>query len=189
MDIKEIKKRTELLQKANMESVVLISSVAKELGAKVTDLMEYITDNPKLFQTDTVWTYRSKNGYKIRNKAKGLGIKNVYLHANENPDTEEWLIRKIIESQKTIWISEWSNYGTIEGMYVSVDTERELDSSKKHLWRNTPEKIKKLQELGILKSGQFYLGGFGDCSVHKEECVITEDGIRELEELGWTVNR
>ena len=50
MDISEIKRIVELLQRANCERIALISEVAKEMGVKKTALMQYIEDNPKLFK-------------------------------------------------------------------------------------------------------------------------------------------
>ena len=88
MDISEIKRIVELLQKVNCERFVLISEVAKEIGLKKTVLMQYIEDNPKLFKLGEL-----AERTKYTKSTRGLGIIAVYLSADENPDTEEWLTK------------------------------------------------------------------------------------------------
>lgn len=196
MDISEIKRRTELLQKATLQQTVLISDVAKELKEKVTDLMQFILDNPKLFVTDEVWTLKKetyydhtpfgkvKNTRSVKDKCKGLGITTVYASPEENWRTDEWLEKRIEDDKKTIWISKWNNYGTIEGKYIAVDAE---DKYRKHLWRNTVEKVEEIKKTGVVSEGTFYMGGYGDCTSHDMKTCINDDGISKLREMGWTV--
>ena len=94
MEISEIKRITELLQKVNCERIALISEVAKEMGVKKTALMQFIEDNPKLFKLGEK-VKRTKNAQ----TTLGLGIMTAYLSADKNPETEEW-----IETQKKAWV-------------------------------------------------------------------------------------
>ena len=49
MEINEILRIVNLLQKVDCTSYALITDVAKEMGIKKTVLMQYIEDHPKLF--------------------------------------------------------------------------------------------------------------------------------------------
>ena len=82
IDISEVNRIVELLKKVDCTNYALISDVSKEMGIKKTALMQFIVDNPKLFSLVEV----TKKG-----KSAGLGIKMVYLTAEQNPETEEWL--------------------------------------------------------------------------------------------------
>lgn len=195
-NIEEIKKRFELLKAATLQDTILIADLAKELKERITEVMSFVMDNPKLFVTKEVWTYKSKSytdpycgkvTRTIKDKLKGLGISNVYLSPEDNPFIEEGALKKQIDFEKTIWISYWDNYGTREGMYVNVDNLDENDKFRKHLWRNTVEKINNLKEIGILYKTQFFIGGWGDCTTHNIETAINSDGINKLKELGWKV--
>lgn len=201
MDIVEVKKRFDLYKMATKQNVVAITDLAKELKVRVTDLMEFINDNPKLFITEECWSYKNKTEYsyvfghkckntiRVKDKCKGLGLTNVYLTAEENYTTNEWLIKKIEDNEKTIWVSAWDNYGTIEGYYVRGDYEDKNDKYNSFLWRNTASKINELKELGILYDTTFYIGGFGDCTEHKSSTAINKEGMKKAEELGWTIIR
>lgn len=201
MDIAEIKKRFDLYKMATKQKVVAITDLAKELKVRITDLMEFINDNPKLFITEECWSYKNKTEYRyvfghkcketirVKDKCKGLGLVNVYITAEDNYKTEEWLNKQISENAKTIWVSAWDNYGTIEGQYIRIDLESEYDKFKYHLWRNTTSKINELKELGILHHTTFYIGGFSDYSAQEVDSAINEDGIKKAEELGWSVIR
>lgn len=60
MNIAEIKRRFDLLKTANASNYCLVSELAKELRASKTDLMQFILDNPKLFHTEDVYSYKKK---------------------------------------------------------------------------------------------------------------------------------
>lgn len=199
MEIQEIKRRVELLQKVTQKRIVLITDVAKELKVRATDLMIFIQDNPGLFHTDQVWTYKKESYYEhtpfgkyktsrtVKDKCKGLGIEEVYLDANENFRTDEFIARMQKEKAKTIWVSDWNNYGTIEGHYVEPDKEDPKDEHRYHLWRNTGRKIRELQRLGILTEDTFYHGGAFDCNEYKKDTAITPVAAERARSLGWTV--
>ena len=180
MEISEIKRITELLQKVNCERIALISEVAKEMGVKKTALMQFIEDNPKLF----------KLGEKVKRTRNtqvtlGLGIMRAYLSADENPDTEEWMGRMKKEWENKIHIGEQTYYGVHEYWLIPVDDPKNTD--KTGMYRNTPEKIKFLEEKGIIKKTTGGYGGLSD--FYRTVYYPYDDEVRKaLEEIGWTTD-
>lgn len=199
MNIQEIKRRVDLLKTVNNSRYCLIPELAKELKVSKTDLMQFILDNPKLFHVENQWSYkdkviynwvcgnRIKNTMSVKNKNLGLGIEEVYVLPEDNFRTEEWLQRQIIEKAKYIYISEFDNYGSIEGYYINIDKENN-SGYREWLWRNTEYKVKSIQSLGITCKGTFYYGGFGDCTPCHVEYEIFENGLEKLNQEGWTFN-
>ena len=178
MEIREIKRITELLQKVNCERIALISEVAKEMGVKKTALMQAIEYNPKLFKLGEK-VKRTKN----TQTTLGLGIMTVYLSADENPDTEEWIekMRKVWE--KKIHIGELSYYGCHEYWIIPEDDV----ARKEGKYRNTPEKIQELVDAGVIEKKSTCYGAWGDAS--NEEVFIFDDDMRKaIEDYGWTTD-
>lgn len=176
MEISEIKRIADLLQKVNCESIALISEVAKEMGVKKTALMQFIEDNPKLFKLGEK-VRRTKNAQ----TSLGLGIMTAYLSADENPDTEEWLEAKKNAWDKKIHVGEQTYYGQHEYWYIPVDNEKEGK------YRNTREKIKFLVENGIIKKVSGGYGGLSDF-YHTEYYPYGDDVQKALEDIGWTTD-
>ena len=178
MEISEIKRIAELLQKVNCESIALVSEVAKEMGVRKTALMQFIEDNPKLF----------KLGEKVRRTRNtqttlGLGIMTAYLSADENPDTEEWMGRMRKEWENKIHVGEQTYYGCHEYWLIPEDDV----TSKEGKYRNTPEKIKFLEERGIIKKTTGGYGGLGD--FYRTVYYPYDDEVRKaLENIGWTTD-
>lgn len=178
METCEIKRIVELLQKVNCERIALISEVAKEMGVKKTALMQFVEDNPKLF----------KLGEKVRKTKStqttlGLGIMQVYLSADENPDTEEWLEAKKKAWENKIHIGEQTYYGYHEYWLIPGEDA----DSKESKYRNTPEKIKFLEEKGIIKKVSGGYGGLSD--YYRTEYYPYSDEVQKaLEEIGWTTD-
>jgi len=141
--------------------------------------MQYIEDNPKLFDVIEA-TSRSTKGVV---KTLGLGIRKVYLTAEENSDTEEWL-----EKQKAIWekkihISSLYYYNQLEFHHIAVDN----NDGKKNLYRNTPEKIQELEKAGLITKSECWYGGFSDS--HKIETYrVNSEVIKAIEDAGWTTD-
>ena len=176
LQISEIHRIVSLIQKVNCSTFALISETASELGIKKTALMQFIEDNPKLFDIIEA-TITSAKGVK---KTLGLGIKNVYLTAEENPVTEEWLAVKKKEWENKIQVFEQSYYGQHEFWYLAVDDEK----GRKNLWRNTPEKIKTLIDAGVIEMKTSGYGGFSD--YYKwEGLLLTPDAAEAITDLGW----
>lgn len=199
MEIQEIKRRVELLKQVTQKRTVLITDVAKELKVRSTDLMIFIQDNPGFFHTEQVWTYKNESYYEhtpfgkyktsrsVQDKCKGLGITEVFLRPEENFRTDEFVALMQREKAKTIWVSEWNNYGTIEGHYVKPDKEDPKDEHRYHLWRNTEKKLKALKKLGILYDDTFYIGGAFDSTEHKQEYAISQKMADKARSLGWKI--
>ena len=176
LQISEIHRIVSLIQKVNCSTFALISETASELGVKKTALMQFIEDNPKLFDIIEA-TSTSAKGVK---KTLGLGIRKVYLTAEENPVTEEWLAVKKKEWENKIQVFEQSYYGQHEFWYLAVDDEK----GRKNLWRNTPEKIQTLIDAGVIEMKTSGYGGFSD--YYKwEGLLLTPDAAEAITDLGW----
>ena len=176
LQITEIHRIVSLIQKVNCSTFALISETASELGIKKTALMQYIEDHPKLFDVIEA-TSKSTKGVV---KTLGLAIRKVYLTAEENPVTEEWLAVKKKEWEKKNYVFEQSYYGQHEFWFLAVDD----NSKRRNLWRNTPEKIQTLIDAGAIEMKTTGYGGFGD--YHKwEGLLLTPDAKEAITKLGW----
>jgi hypothetical protein len=196
MDIHEVKKTVDLLKKANGCSYVTLTELSKELKTTKTKLMEFIENNNRLFILKHKWTTKDKTvittfagrKYKdtIQVKAKDLGlcVENVFLQLDENYNNIEWAEKMKITHEKYLNITPSNNYGYIQGYYVELDKEDE--TYRKHLWRNTKEKIEKIKD--YLSSGYFVYGGLGDSYSTKHDNIITTENIEKLKKEGWTFN-
>ena len=174
MEIAGIKKIVGLIQKVDCTNYAMITDTAKEMGVKKTALMEFIDNNPKLFDLVEV----AKKG-----KTIGLGISRVYLSAEENPKTEEWIEKKKREWEKKIHVGERTYYGCHEYWFIPED-KFPYDESK---YRNTLTKIKELADAGVIKKVTKCYGSFGDCS--NEEVYIFDDEVKKaIEDYGWTTD-
>ena len=171
MDIHNICETVRLIKKVNCQSHALVSEIAKEMGVKKTALMLFIEQNPKLFHT--------------KESNKGLLVTEVYETADRNPETEEWLDRMKKEWDKKLHVDEMGYYGQHEFWYFPEEYDKNY--MRYHLWRNTPEKLNKLEEMGILKKTERAHGGFGDCT-NVKEYVLTSKVLEELAAIGWTTD-
>lgn len=176
MELNEVIRIVNLLRKVDCTKYALISDVAKEMGVKKTVLMQFIEDNPKLFRTSELYRYQ-----KNTKKSMGLAICEVYQTAEENPETEEWLEVKKKAWEKKIHIGEQTYYGVHEYWFVPVDGEKEGK------YRNTQEKIKFLEEKGIIKKVSGGYGGFSDYYPTKYY-KYDDDVQKALEGIGWTTD-
>ena len=176
LQITEIHRIVSLIQKVNCSTFALISETASELGIKKTALMQFIEDNPKNFKIEEI-TITSAKGVK---KTLGLGIRKVYLTAEENPVTDEWLAVKKKEWENKIQVFEQLYYDQHEFWYLAVDDE----SNRRNLWRNTPEKIQTLIDAGAIKMKKSGYGGFSDY-YNWEGLLLTPDAAEAITKLGW----
>lgn len=179
MEISEIKRIVELLKKVNCARIALISEVAKEMGVRKTALMQFIEDNPKLFKIIEHQS-RSAKGWV---KTVGLAIQEVYLIPEDNPDTEEWMEKMRKAWDKKIHVGEQTYYGYHEYFCIQEDDV----ASKEGKYRNTPEKIKFLEENGIIKKVSGGYGGLGDY-YRTEYYPYGEEVRKALENIGWTTD-
>ena len=181
MEISEILRIVNLLQKVDCANHALIADVAKEMGIKKTALMQFIEDNPKNFSVQEI-TITSAKGVK---KTLGLGIRKVYLTPEENPETEEWLAKQKADWEKKLHVDEQTYYGQHE--FWCFPEEYEQNSRRYHLWRNTPEKFQELVEKGILKKTTQWYGGLGD-SHQRDVYLCNDDILQKLADAGWTTD-
>jgi len=172
LTISEIQRIVNLIQRVDCLNYALITDTAKELGIKKTALMQYIEDNPKLFELVEV------------NKPKGgLAISRVFTDANQNPATEEWLAVKKFQWKNKLRVFGKYYYDRLEFYYLDVDSGSTC-SNRENLWRNTPEKIQTLIDAGVLKKVKTGYGGFGDYYPWEGYKLDTET-TNTIKELGW----
>ena len=181
MEISEINRIVNLLQKVDCTWYALIADVAREMGIKKTALMQFIDDNPKNFRIQEI-TITSAKGVK---KTLGLGIQKVYLTAEQNPETEEWLAKQKVDWEKKLHVYEQTYYGQHE--FWCFPEEYDQDSRRYHLWRNTPEKFQELVEKGILKKTTQWYGGLGD-SYQRDVYLCNDDILQKLADAGWATD-
>ena len=179
MEISEISRIVNLLQKVDCIWYALIADVAREMGIKKTALMQFIEDNPKNFSIQEI-TITSAKGVK---KTLGLGIRKVYLTAEENPVTEEWLAKQKSLWEKKVHISSQYYYSQLEFHHITVDS----SDGKKNLYRNTPEKIQELEEAGLITKTECWYGGLSD-SYKIETYRVNSEDIKKIEDAGWTTD-
>lgn len=171
MDINEIQRIVNLIQRVDCLNYALITDTAKELGVKKTALMQYIEDNPKLFKLVEV----TKKGNIV-----GLGINTVYTDPVNNPVTEEWLTKKKEEWEKKIQVFGQYYYGVLEFHYIAADDVKD----RKSLYRNTPEKIQSLIDDGLIKKVTTCYGGIGDC-YNWEGYKLDIESTNAIKAAGW----
>lgn len=175
LQISEVRRIVSLIQRVNCSTFALVTETASELGIKKTVLMQYIEDNPKLFDV-TKATSKSTKGVV---KSLGLAIRKVYLTPEENPDTEEWLEIQKKAWEKKIQVFEQTYYGQHEFWYLAVDNE----SKRRNLWRNTPEKIQTLIDAGAIKMEKSGYGWFSDY-YNWEGLLLTPAAREAITKLG-----
>ena len=174
LQIAEVNRIAELIKKVDCTNYALISDVSKEMGIKKTALMQFIVDNPKLFKLVEVTK---------KEKTVGLAIKKVYMTAEENPATEEWLEKMKALWEKKIHISSQYYYGQLEFHHIAVDS----TEGKKNLYRNTPEKIQELENAGLITKSECWYGGLSD-SYKIETYRVNSEDIKKIEAAGWTTD-
>ncbi len=171
--IEEVKRIFDLTKKVNCAHSAKVAEVAKEMGVKKTALMQYIEDNPKLFETKT--------------DDKGLIIKDVYLTFEENPHTDEWLAVKKKEWEKKVCIFEKTYYHVHEFYYIDVDFPKDYGPWRTDEYRNTKEKIEELEKAGIITKSKLTYGGLSDYYT-MEAYAVDSKVLKAIEDYGWTTN-
>lgn len=171
--IDSVYKKFNLLIKANCSDYASITELSKELKVLKTELMEFIENNEKLFNT-------------IQNKKLGLCIKNVYLNIDDNPNTEEWLDKMKSKYEKHIIVTDIDNYGTHVG-YAIIEDKENICQNKEYLWRNTKSKIYYLYDQKLIMSMPISFGtGYTASSITIDNVLIDHEWQEKLKDLGWT---
>lgn len=175
MNIKEITRIVNLIKKVNCEEYAFVSETAKEIGVKKTQLMQFIEDNPYLFKLGEP----AEKG-----RTRGLAILRTYERTEDNPESDEWLENRKNDWKKTILTRNRTYYGQYQFTYIEPDMPG--SEHKAHLWRNTPEKIKELEETGLIRKSETTYGGLGDTCRWKGYVINSED-ISRIRQAGWTI--
>lgn len=171
--IDSVYKKFNLLIKANCSDYASIAELSKELKVLKTELMEFIENNEKLFNT-------------IQNKKLGLCIKNVYLNIDDNPNTEEWLDKMKHKYEKHIIVTDIDNCGSHAG-YAIIEDKENLCQNKEYLWRNTKSKIYYLYDQHLIMNMPVVLGsGYSSYAMNIDNVIICGDWQKKLKDLGWT---
>lgn len=171
--IDSVYKKFNLLIKANCSDYASIAELSKELKVLKTELMEFIENNEKLFNT-------------IQNKKLGLCVKNVYLTPADNPKTEEWLDKMKHKYEKHIIVTDIDNYGSHAG-YAIIEDKENTCRNKEYLWRNTKSKIEYLKSQQIIKDSIIIMGsGYSGYAMNMDNVIICGDWQKKLTDLGWT---
>lgn len=180
----QVKKRYSLLKALYRTNSIKIAEIAEEIGTKKTDLMQFVLD------------YRDYFVLQLPKNSLGLEITNIYDDLSENPFTEEYLQKKIEDNKKNIWFVPIMEYRSVAGWQLIESTEEEdpnADPSvrKKHLWKNTKEKVEEIRKLGFLHKQQFYFGPFSERQPRIFDNAMLEAERKEMVEkfkaAGWNV--
>ena len=150
-----------------------------------------IEKNPGLYVTSEPWKLGLKNN-------PGLLVVDVFASSADNYTQPEFLERLRKQWERTIHVSTYVEY-VPKGDYIPVDTHRkdrcdcvcadgEDHRKNYHLWRNTPEKVARIQEAGHCRRDYYWGGGDGLSKIWFDHCVNAED-IKALEDEGWTIER
>lgn len=166
-----------LLSQVYNSNTVYLFDVAKEMGCKKTDLMEYVTTHSGLFS--------------ILSEKKGCAIKGVYLTVSDNPYHPENLKMLKERNERTLYVTQWEYYGQKECYYLYDDREKRYDykdgynwpyARQTWLWRNTKEKLESL------KKGRHYHMGCGSTGTFSGTDIPFAVSVSEMRNLladGW----
>lgn len=163
------------LRRIERLKAVSVLDVAKELKMGKVELLDFLDSKKENIKLAYV---QAKNGKKI------LSIEEVYPDKSDNPEQKELYIDKRKKQlEKTISLSEMSNYGSIEGYFIEEDKDILLKE-----YRNTKEKVEIIKNLFNLPVAKYWIGGFGDSSlITTNGFRIEESHIKELKQEGWTI--
>ena len=189
MDANVVRRKLELLKKANCEKFARLSELAKELRCSKTELMLEIEKNPGLYVTSEPWKLGLKSN-------PGLLIIDVFASPADNYTQPEFLERLREENRNTVHISALSDY-VLRGRYILEDKPRrdrngfpepdDKDHRKNfHLWRNTAEKIARIEAAGHCRKDRYFGGCDGLSKYDFDHCVTGEDLLALVNE-GWTL--
>jgi hypothetical protein len=179
-----------LLKQANCEDHVPLAELAREMKTSKTELMSLINHHPDLFVTE------APNLKKTGGRNPGLLIRDAFATAEENYTTPEFLERLREENRMTVHVTEHGSYGQVQGYYACPDEKyrdgygHEAPDSpdhrkNTHLWRNTAEKLSRLDATGHSRRGYFWDLTEGRSQVWFDH-VLTEDDLRALKAEGWS---
>ena len=185
LSIEKIRETVRLLKKANCTPWATVTETAQELKVPKTALMAFIEKHPGHFilaepKTDKDW----------KGKNPGLLICEAFRSPDENWTTDDWLRAQKERWKDTIHVEAFIEY-TLQGYYIQEDVcicgLKEDNRQNRHLWRNTPEKMRRIAASGHTRPGSFWGGGDGRMEIKKEHTVNAAD-LRALRAEGWTID-
>lgn len=180
LTFKEIKETCELLRQ--MGESATPQNLAKELGVKKTEMMRFLNEGRYHFDM-TEWTKTDKNSRVVK---RWITVDKVFLDPINNPRNPEWLPMMKAKYAKYIYLRRVLDYGHLLGWKLVVDPAE----CKERGWRNTEEKVKAIEDAGLLKTTTFCFGGFGDSW---NECHLgfkpeeKDAAVQALKDAGWEV--
>ena len=186
MDIKKVIRTLGLLKRANCQDYVRISELAKELKASKTELMAFVDDNQYLFVVG------EPDMRTLKGKNPGLLVFDAFEAPDRNYIRPEFLARIKEENRNTVYVSEYRILDKVYGWYVAEDAETtgtrfpyDYDyRHKRHLWRNTAEKMRRLDATGHVHEGYFDDYGGGQTRFDR---VLRGADMKALVAEGWTL--
>lgn len=179
-----------LLKQANCEDYVPLAELARELKSTKTELMSLINRHPGLFVTK-VPNQKTTNG-----RNPGLLIYDAFTTPEDNYTTPQFLERMREKNRMTVHVTEHGSYGQVQGYYACLDKKYRDDMGHQapdspdhrkntHLWRNTAEKLARLDATGHARRGYFWDLTEGRSQMWFDH-VLTVDDLRALKTEGWT---
>lgn len=175
LTIELVCKKCRLLKRANCQDFVTLAELSRELKVTKTELMEFIENNEKLFNTSE------------QSISAGLRILEVYSKVSDNPANQEWLDNMKELYNHHVEVSKIDDYGNILGYQIIEDVEKG-SKNREHLWRNTKAKLDYLHQLHIISSLPVYVGGYAGYNISIPHMFVNSDWQDELKKLGWTFN-
>lgn len=152
-------------------------NLAKELGVKSTEMMRFLNEGKYHFRM-TTWTYRDK---------KWVTVDKVFINDIDNPRNPEWLSMMKTRYAKMIYFKKVEWYGVLLGWKLEVD----LMNHGGYGWRNTKEKVKAIEDAGLLTNTCFSFGGIFDSWSAYHLGFKPEDKdtvVQNLKNAGWQVH-
>lgn len=180
LTFEEVEECRKLLKQ--MGEPVTPQNLAKELGVKKTDMMRFLLEGGYHFDM-TEWTKHNKYYQVVK---KWITVDKVFVNEIDNPRNPEWLPMMKAKYAKLIHLRKVEDYGYPLGWKLVVDPKGREGFG----WRNTEEKLKAIEDAGLLKTATFCFGGFGDgwnehyLGFKPEQ---KDEAVKALKDAGWEV--
>ncbi len=180
LTFEEVKETCALLRQMGEKTTP--QNLAKELGVKRIDMMRFLNEGKYHFDM-TEWTKRDKCYQVVK---RWVTVDKVFVNEIDNPRNPEWLPMMKAKHAKLIHLRKVEDYGYLLGWKLVVDT----NGNQGHGWRNTEEKVKAIEDAGLLKTATFCFGGFGDgwnehhLGFKPEQ---KDEAVKALKDAGWEV--
>lgn len=204
MNIEQVIEAVDLIKSFTSKQFTTITELAKELPVTKLKLMKFIQDNEHLFWLEQRWQPKIvKHRYKcrfsnkyvtdertVRGKNLGVCVKSAYKEEKLNPVRPihaEYLKDKNINY---VYVKHIDYYGVM-GYQILLDSKPDEFTSYKDridLWRNTVEKMKRIDSIIDRKEEVFHFGGLGDSYSSKMPGVVSKSDIDKLIDNGFTTN-